>query len=134
MIKKTTGEKVFYVFNVFLMLLLCFAIIYPYIHVAAVSLNDSSRAVNSGLMLVPKIFTLANYQALLNDNSIIRAFFCDGGAHYIKLGARHFHQFHERLRIDAQRAAAQKIHHRIFLHTQLHQRRANTKLYFILMA
>jgi len=39
----------------------------------AVSLNDSTRAVSSGLMLWPAAPTLNNYRALLSDDSIYRA-------------------------------------------------------------
>lgn len=73
MVKRTPTEKVFYVFNVLLMLLMCFVILYPYANVAAISLNDGSKAVPSGLMLLPKALTFSNYGALLGNESIWRS-------------------------------------------------------------
>jgi len=74
MIKKTLPEKIFYCFNVLLLLSLCATIILPYIHVLMVALNDTAAVSFHGLLLWPRQFTLVNFQTLLNDDSIIRAF------------------------------------------------------------
>ena len=73
--RRTRGERIFNVFNIIFMLMLCIVILFPYVNVLAVSLNDSTKAVPSGLMLVPKVFSLANYSALLSNDSIWRALF-----------------------------------------------------------
>ena len=73
-IRITTGQRVFRVVNVTLLLLLCLLILYPYLNVLAVSFNDSAKAPSSGVMLVPKAWTLSNYTALLNGKGIGRAF------------------------------------------------------------
>ena len=73
MIKKTLPEKVFGVFNVLFMIAMCFIILFPYMNVLAVSLNDSMKAVPSGLMMIPKALTFRNYKTLLSDTAILRA-------------------------------------------------------------
>ena len=72
---KSLGEKIFYFFNVTLLSILCISILYPYLYVLSVSFNDSSKSVNSGLMLWPKVFTIINYKILLSDSSILHALF-----------------------------------------------------------
>ena len=71
--KKTLPEKVFSVFNVAFMLALCVITLFPYLNVLALSLNDGMKAIPSGLMLIPKVFTWKNYAALLSNASIFRA-------------------------------------------------------------
>lgn len=73
-IRMTAGQRAFRVLNVTLLLLLCVLILYPYLNVVAVSLNDSAKAPSSGVMLIPKAWTLSNYKALLSGNGIGRAF------------------------------------------------------------
>ena len=73
MIKKTLPQKVFSVVNVLIMIALCFIILFPYVNVLAVSLNDGMKAVPSGLMMVPKALTFRNYKTLLSDQAILRA-------------------------------------------------------------
>jgi len=71
--KRTPGEIFFNVFNIIFMLLMCLVILFPYLNVFAVSLNDSAKAVASGLMLIPRSFTLANYKALISNSDIWRS-------------------------------------------------------------
>ena len=71
--KRTLSEKTFNVFNVIFMLLLCVVTLFPYVNVLAMSLNNSLKAVPSGLMLIPKAFTLSNYSALLHDSGVFRS-------------------------------------------------------------
>ena len=53
-IRITTGQRVFRVVNVTLLLLLCLLILYPYLNVLAVSFNDSAKAPSSGVIWFPK--------------------------------------------------------------------------------
>lgn len=79
MYKKSAPEKIFSVFNVIFLIALCVIILFPYLNVLAVSLNDSNKAVPSGLMLWPKAWTLENYKMLLGDASVIRSVFVTVG-------------------------------------------------------
>jgi len=74
MTKKSTGEKIFNVFNVIIMLLLSAIIVLPYLNVLAISLNDNAKTIVTGLMFIPKKFTLANFAALFSDSNILRSF------------------------------------------------------------
>ena len=73
MVKKTIPQRIFHVFNVLFMIALCAVILFPYLNVLAISLNDSSKAVPSGLMLFPRAFTLRNYATMLSKEIIWRA-------------------------------------------------------------
>ena len=74
-VNSTRGWKVFNVFNMLFMILFSVIILYPYLNVLAVSLNDNVKSLNIGLMLWPRSFTLMNFRALLSDKGIIRAVF-----------------------------------------------------------
>ena len=71
---RTLGEKVFNVFNIIFMFLMCIVVLFPYLNVLAVSLNDSTKAVSSGLMLIPRSVTIGNYRTLMSNAGIWRAF------------------------------------------------------------
>ena len=69
----STGRRLFGAFNVAFMVAFCVIILYPYLNVLAIALNDNNRTVGSGLMLLPKKFTLMNFMALLSDSGIKRS-------------------------------------------------------------
>ena len=63
--KRSAGEIVFDIFNVLFMLLLVFVTLYPLYYVAMCSISDSGQLMGSrGMMLLPKGFSLAAYQAV----------------------------------------------------------------------
>lgn len=55
------------------MICFCIIILYPYLNVLAVALNNNAVSTYSGLMLIPKIPTLMNFRALFSDNNILRS-------------------------------------------------------------
>lgn len=70
-IRETTGEKVFRIVNVFIMLFLVFISIYPFWYVLVCSLSDSTRIVgNKGFILWPKGFSLSSYIAVIKNPDI----------------------------------------------------------------
>lgn len=69
--KQTKGEKIFRVVNVFLMLLLCVIMLYPYLNQVAISFNDGLDAMMGGITIFPRKFTLANYKAVFASKSVI---------------------------------------------------------------
>ena len=71
--KTSAGYKIFTFFNVAFMLFICVAVLFPYVNVLAVSLNDNGKMAHTGLMLLPRTFTLTNYRALLSDSAIIHS-------------------------------------------------------------
>ena len=67
---RSTGENVFKVFNVTLMVLLGLATFYPFWYVLVASFNTGSDYVKGGVYLWPRAFTLGNYQVALRDPRI----------------------------------------------------------------
>lgn len=72
--KLSFTEKVFNKFNYIFMALFSFACIYPFIYIAAISLNDALDSQRGGIYLWPRIFTLDNYKALFQNSTIITAY------------------------------------------------------------
>lgn len=70
--QRTMGEKVFAVFNIMIMLFIIVIMLYPYLNVL-IKAFDSEY--NTGLVLLPKKFTLNNFATLLRDDTIITSFF-----------------------------------------------------------
>jgi putative aldouronate transport system permease protein len=71
--KKSAARRVFDALNVLVILGLCFTILFPYVNVLAISLNDNAMAYGSGLMIFPAKPTLMNFRALFSDSNIVRA-------------------------------------------------------------
>lgn len=71
--KKSLGERVFDIFNVFLMIFLCVIFIYPYLNQLAISLNDGADTMMGGLTIFPRKFTWVNYRAIVTNDDILRA-------------------------------------------------------------
>lgn len=71
MIKKSSGEQVFSVFNTFVMLFLMIICIYPLLYVAFASFSDPFRlAEHRGLLLSPLGFTLKGYELVQKNPNI----------------------------------------------------------------
>ena len=72
--KETVGEKVFNVFNIIILSLLSASFLYPFWNTFVLSFNDSLDSLRGGVYFWPRIFTLDNYQAVLSDLTIYRAY------------------------------------------------------------
>lgn len=73
--KRTKGEKIFQVVNIFIMLLVCVVTLYPYLNQVAISFNEGMDAMMGGITVFPRKFTLANYEAVFSNRSIINGAF-----------------------------------------------------------
>ncbi|OUS73965.1 hypothetical protein B1748_21725 [Paenibacillus sp. MY03] len=73
--RTTKGEKLFNGFNVLFMLLLSVLFLYPYLNQLAVSFNDGSDTAYGGITIFPRVWTLENYEAVLSNESFLRAAF-----------------------------------------------------------
>lgn len=69
----TVSYKIFSVINHIFMAFICVIILYPYLNVLAVALNDNASTITSGLTLWPQKFTLANFETMFSDPQIWRA-------------------------------------------------------------
>lgn len=54
---------------------MCVTVLFPYINTLAKSLNDGADTARGGIVLLPRIFTWKNYETVLSDPNIVRAFF-----------------------------------------------------------
>lgn len=68
------GEKLFNIFNIIFMLFFSSLIIFPLINIVALSFNDGYDAMKGGIYLIPRKFSLINYETILKDATIYRAF------------------------------------------------------------
>ncbi|TLS50926.1 carbohydrate ABC transporter permease [Paenibacillus antri] len=72
--RQTRGQKIFNVFNLFFLTLVCVLCLFPFIHVAALSLSENS-AVSGGLVkLWPVRFTTEPYSYVLERKAFWTAF------------------------------------------------------------
>ena len=71
-IKQTPGGMVFDSFNALFMTALTILMIYPFINIFAISLNDGIDAVRGGIYLWPRKFSLTNYQYVFSNKSLLR--------------------------------------------------------------
>jgi putative aldouronate transport system permease protein len=70
-IKRSTGERIFEVFNVLFMLFLLFITIYPFWYVIACSFSDSNNLIgDKGLMFAPLGFSLDAYRLVFENPNI----------------------------------------------------------------
>lgn len=68
------SEQAFIVCNSIFMVLLCAVTLYPFIYVLAYSLNEGTDAVQGGIYLFPRKFTLFNYQYVLSNGTMQSAY------------------------------------------------------------
>ncbi|MFU0799677.1 MAG: carbohydrate ABC transporter permease [Xylanivirga thermophila] len=68
--KRSLGDNIFNIVNYIIMLIIAVCTLYPFLHVLAVSFNDSIDTVRGGITIVPRVFTLENYKKILDDPSI----------------------------------------------------------------
>ena len=70
MILRTTGERVFGVFNAAFLLLFSLTILFPFVNLLAVSLTHGSSAYLSNVMLWPRPFSTKSYEVILRDSNL----------------------------------------------------------------
>lgn len=68
------GDKAFNIFNVLLMILFSFMILYPLWYILILSFNDAQDAMKGGIYWIPRKFSLDNYRAVLGNPNIFNAF------------------------------------------------------------
>lgn len=72
--QRTNGEIVFDGFNIILMVTICFITLYPIWYIIVNSLNEGADAMLGGIFWWPRKFTLENYQAVFQNDGVLRAF------------------------------------------------------------
>ena len=74
MLNRTTGEKIFAVFNYIILALAAFACLVPMLNVLAISFSSSSAAAAGYVKLWPVDFTLASYRYALGKREFLQSF------------------------------------------------------------
>lgn len=71
--KRSVKDTVIYI--VFYLILLLFVIImlYPLLNTVAISFNDGTDALRGGIYLIPRMFSLKNYETVLKKSSMLTA-------------------------------------------------------------
>ncbi len=71
--RKTPGERIFDFVNGFLLAVIAASMLYPFLYVLAISLNDPNDSQLGGIWLYPRKFSLDSYKIIFNDPSLLRA-------------------------------------------------------------
>ena len=71
----TTEQVVFTTLNTTFLVGLAVLMVYPLLNTLAISLNDGMDAVRGGIGIWPRVFSLQNYEVVLNMDTIYQAFF-----------------------------------------------------------
>lgn len=69
--KTSVADKIFVVCNTLFMIVFVIITLYPVLNTVAVSFNDGIDAVRGGIHLIPRKFTLKNYQTVLKQQNMI---------------------------------------------------------------
>lgn len=72
--KKSTGQKIFLLFNYLILCTAGLLCLLPFINLLAVSLSSSSAVAAGDVSFVPKEFTLSSYQFVLQSSRFTKAF------------------------------------------------------------
>ncbi len=72
-IRRTISEVIFDCINTFSMILMIIIMIYPFLHIAAISLNDAIDATSGGIGIWPRKFSFDSYISVFRYNSIFNA-------------------------------------------------------------
>lgn len=73
--KSSVSDKVFVVCNTIFMILFVVVTLYPVLNTVAISFNDGVDAVRGGIHLLPRVFTLKNYDTVFHQQNIIQGAF-----------------------------------------------------------
>lgn len=65
--KRSFGDIAFDVVNYTIMIVITIVTLYPFLHVLAISFNDSIDTIRGGITIIPRKFTLENYKKILSD-------------------------------------------------------------------
>ena len=66
-----TGYRVFNVFNTILMVVVCAAMLYPFLYLVAQSFSSTEAIVAGEVGLIPKDFSIETYAYVINDGRFI---------------------------------------------------------------
>lgn len=74
-IKPTFGSRLFDYMNVILMVFFSILMIYPFLNLLAISLNEGADAARGGIYLWPRVFSLDAYEFIFSEKKLYSGFF-----------------------------------------------------------
>jgi len=72
--RMSAGEKIFQACNTVFLILFSLTMLYPFVLMLAMSLNEGMDTAKGGIYLLPRAFTLFNYEVVLNNPFIKSAY------------------------------------------------------------
>ncbi len=78
-IRKGIGEHIFDTINHLLLALVAISMLYPFIYVLAISLNDANDSQLGGIWLYPRVLSFESYSIVFSDPSLLQALFISIG-------------------------------------------------------
>lgn len=72
--KKLTGERIFDLVNGLIMIMVIIIMVYPFLNVLAISLNDGWDSAAGGIGIFPRKFSISSYESIFKYNDIYSAF------------------------------------------------------------
>ncbi len=73
-IRETTGERIFSIINILIMVVIAFLSLYPIWYVFVNSFNDANDAMLGGIYWWPRLFSLENYKAVFRNATVFQAY------------------------------------------------------------
>ena len=73
-VRQASGDRAFGILNTILLLLFCFFVLFPLVHMLAVSFSGGYHVLRGEVKFWPKGWTLYTYRSLLSDNSVPHAY------------------------------------------------------------
>ena len=70
-VKESTGFRVFQVFNVIIMVLICAATLYPFLYLVAQSFSSEAAIIKGEVSLLPVDFNLVTYKSVLSKGDFL---------------------------------------------------------------
>ena len=67
------GERIFDAVNNLILLLIALSMLYPFVYVLAISLNDPNDSQLGGIWLSPRVLSLESYKIIFSDPSLLQA-------------------------------------------------------------
>lgn len=67
------GERIFDVVNDLILLIIAISMLYPFVYVLAISLNDPNDSQLGGIWLYPRVLSLESYKIIFSDPSLLQA-------------------------------------------------------------
>ena len=73
--KRNLSEKAFDCINITILIIISITMLYPFLNILAISLNDAMDTQAGGIYLIPRKFTFESYRVVFKTPSLLNAAF-----------------------------------------------------------